>query len=124
MTPLAGLTILEEVDLDGNGIVDASPSIGLTSLTYVNLEDNPLDQASIETHTPTIEANSARVDYELPPLPVDLNHDGVVDVQDLVYVASRFGHACPNEADLNGDAVIDVQDVVLVARAFGARSEE
>ena len=99
ITPRAGLTKLEEVDLGGNNLADASPLVGLTSLTYVNLEDDPLNQASIETHIPAIEANGARGDFDLPPLPVDLKQDGVVDVHDLVFVASRFGHACPTRAD-------------------------
>ena len=76
------------MNLDGNGKVDASPLAGLTSLTYVNLEDNPLDQASIETHIPAIEANGARVEFDSLVLPVDLNQDGVVDVEDLVIVTS------------------------------------
>jgi len=99
ITPLSGLTKLEEVELDGNGIADASPLVRLTSLTYVNLEDNPLNQASIETHILAIEAKVACVDFELLPLPVDFNQDGVVNVEDLVFVASRCGHVCPNEAD-------------------------
>jgi len=112
------------VDLDGNGIVDASPLVGLTCLSYVNLKDNHLDKASIEMHISAIEANGARVDFDLAALPVDLNHDGVVDVQDLVHVASQYGHACTNEADLNGDAVIDILDRVMVAREFGTTNEE
>ena len=123
ITPLAGLTKLEEVDLDGNGISDAFPLVGLTSLTYVNLEDNPLNQISIETHIPAIEANGARVDFDLPPLPADINKDGVVNIQDLVLVASRIGHDCPNEADINGDAVINVQDLILVAQSFGLQAK-
>ena len=124
ITPLAGLTKLEELDLDGNDISDASPLVGLTNLTYVNLEDNPLNQASIETHIRAIEVNGARVDFDPPALRADLNEDGVVNIQDLVLVAAQIGHPCPNEADLNGDAVINVQDLVLVAQAFGQTQEE
>lgn len=124
ITPLSGLTKLEEVDLGGNDLADASPLVGLTSLTYVNLEDNPLNQAPIDKHIPAIEAYGARVDFALAALPVDLNHDGMFDVQGIVYVASRFGHACPNRADRNGDAGIDILDVIMVAREFGTTNEE
>ena len=65
ITPLAGFTKLEVVDLGGNGIPDASLLVGLTRHTYVDLEDNPLNQASIETHIPAIEAYGVRVDFDL-----------------------------------------------------------
>lgn len=90
----------------------------------MNLEDIPFDQASIEKHIPAIEAYGARVDFDLAALPVDLNRDGMFDVQGIVYVASRFGHDCPNEADINGDTVIDILDLVMVAREFGTANKE
>ena len=48
----------------------------------------------------------------------DANRDGVVNVQDLVLVASLFGQQ--NEhADVNGDGIVDIADLVLVAGAIG-----
>ncbi|MDE0399287.1 MAG: hypothetical protein OXL96_15935 [Candidatus Poribacteria bacterium] len=46
----------------------------------------------------------------------DLNSDGVVNIQDLVIVASAFGKA---EPDLNDDGIVNIQDLVIVANAFG-----
>ncbi len=46
---------------------------------------------------------------------VDVNGDGVVNIQDLVIVANAFGEVKP---DLNGDGVVNIQDLVLVANAF------
>ena len=54
----------------------------------------------------------------LQPPPVDVNSDGVVDVADLVLVASNFG-ATGITGDVNADGVIDVFDLVLVAKRFG-----
>ena len=48
----------------------------------------------------------------------DLNHDGVVNIQDLVLVASEFGTTGPSAADLNGDNTVNIQDLVLVANAL------
>ena len=48
----------------------------------------------------------------------DLNHDGVVNIQDLVLVASQFGTTGPSAADLNGDNTVNIQDLVLVANAL------
>ena len=45
----------------------------------------------------------------------DANQDGVVDLQDLVTVASNFQQTGPNNADVNGDGVVDVKDLLIVA---------
>ena len=51
---------------------------------------------------------------ETPPT-VDVNGDGVVNIQDLVIVANALGKA---EPDVNGDGVVNIQDLVIVANAF------
>ena len=49
----------------------------------------------------------------------DANNDGVVDVQDLIYVASQFGNAdIENNADINNDGVVNIADILLVAAAI------
>ena len=47
----------------------------------------------------------------------DVNRDGVVDVNDLVIVARRYGSTGSNAADVNGDEIVNVDDFVLVAAA-------
>ena len=49
----------------------------------------------------------------------DVNRDGMVDLQDLRFVASRFGQHGSNEADINADGVVNIKDLVLVAGALG-----
>ena len=49
----------------------------------------------------------------------DVNEDGVVNIQDLVFVSSNFGKVGENEADINGDGVVDIVDLVKVAAALG-----
>ena len=56
--------------------------------------------------------------YQPSALVGDLNHDGVVNIQDLVLVASQFGTTGPSAADLNGDNTVNIQDLVLVANAL------
>ena len=51
---------------------------------------------------------------EIPPT-VDVNADGVVNIQDLVIVANALGET---EPDLNGDGIVNIQDLVIVANAF------
>ena len=58
--------------------------------------------------------------YHPSALPGDLNNDGVVNIQDLVLVASQFGITGITAADLNGDNTVDIRDLVLVANALNA----
>ncbi len=50
----------------------------------------------------------------------DVNGDGIVNIQDLVLVASNLGKTGQNAADINGDGVVNIQDLVLVAGALGS----
>ena len=52
---------------------------------------------------------------EPPKLKGDVNGDGVVNIQDLVLVASSFGKTGQDSADINGDGVVNIADLVLVA---------
>ena len=49
---------------------------------------------------------------------VDVNADGVVNILDVVSVASRLGGRGKYRADLNGDGIVNIQDLVLVASAL------
>ena len=56
---------------------------------------------------------------ESPQLKGDVNGDGIVNIQDLVLVASNLGKTGQNAADVNGDGQVNIQDLVLVAGALG-----
>ena len=69
--------------------------------------------------TPTVEPSQPVTPANEPAqLAGDINTDGVVNIQDLVLVASQFGQAGQNAADINEDGVVNIQDLVLVAGAF------
>ena len=64
--------------------------------------------------------------WELAPAPVasekiaaDVNTDGVVNIQDMVLVASNFGKTGENVADVNTDGVVNIIDLTLVAGMLG-----
>lgn len=80
----------------------------------------PLDIALSANHMAII-----KMFHERPRLAADVNGDGQVNIQDLVWVAGAFGQQVPetgDPADVNGDSTVDIRDLVLVAGAFGAAS--
>ena len=64
--------------------------------------------------------NSQDIVYELVSsnLLYDVTGDGVVNILDLVFVASRFGQE-DTEGDVNNDGEVNILDLVLVAQNFG-----
>ena len=50
--------------------------------------------------------------------PYDVNGDGVVNILDLTFVASRFGQTDP-KADVNTDGLVNILDLTLIAQNFG-----
>ena len=64
--------------------------------------------------------------YALPTNPGDINHDGVVNIVDIVIVALEFGRPPPPivdlRADVNKDGIVNIIDIVIVAVHFGETS--
>ena len=79
----------------------------MTPATLVSEPSQPEDALSTDSSEPS-------------QLQGDLNADGVVNIQDLVLVASQLGQAGENTADINADGVVNIQDLVLVAGTFAA----
>ena len=51
---------------------------------------------------------------------LDVNGDGIVNIQDLTVVATHFGKIGENQADVNADNVVDIKDLLLVAGGLNA----
>ena len=75
-------------------------------------EDNPKGEVAAELIINYLLADSVI-------LATDINNDGVVNIQDLVLVASSLGETGQNAADVNGDNIVDIRDLVKVAGALG-----
>ena len=52
------------------------------------------------------------------PLPYDVTGDGVVNILDLTFVATRLGES-DSDADVTGDGTVNILDLVLIAQNFG-----
>ncbi len=51
-------------------------------------------------------------------MPYDVNADSIVNILDLVFVASRLGQTDP-KADVNDDGTVNMLDLTLIAQNFG-----
>ena len=49
----------------------------------------------------------------------DANGDGIVNILDLVLVASQIGQSGGTDADMNGDGSVNIQDLVVIANGLG-----
>ena len=70
--------------------------------------------------------NTDRYPFIQPYVPVlgDLNHDGTVDMYDVIQEASAFGFYpgrpfWNSDADLNQDGIIDIFDIIILSGNFG-----
>ena len=77
ITALSGLTHLQKLYLSGNSISDLSPLVSNTGLgsgyyDYVNVEGNPLNAVSINTHIPTLQGRGVEVLLFDPSPPVTI----------------------------------------------------
>ena len=59
------------------------------------------------------------ISSELEKIKGDLNADGIVNIQDLIAVATAIGQTGENDADVNGDGEVNIQDLIAVAAAIG-----
>ena len=48
----------------------------------------------------------------------DANGDGIVNILDLVWVASQIGQSDETSADVNNDGIVNIQDLVVIANGL------
>ena len=110
-----------EVTLKVSGDLLTEPGDYPISVTATSKADNTMTaEVAITT---TIEVPPPPPTPEVPPpppTPWDVNGDGMVNIQDLVLVASEFGQSGESlKGDVNGDGSVNILDLVLVSSHFG-----
>ncbi len=101
---------------DGVASVAFSPD---GSLLASGSYDQTIQVWELTPAMPTVEPSQPAMSADEPAqLAGDLNADGIVNIRDLVLVASQLGQTGQNTADINEDGVVNIQDLVLVAGTF------
>ena len=110
VTSGGGTLSVTSVTTDANGRAESTLTLG----------PNPGTNTVTVSVTGIQETQTVSAIAELPPIPEDVNRDDVVNILDLVSVASFLGEAGQDlTADVNGDGIVNILDLVLVAGALG-----
>ena len=87
--------------------------LGRIAIVYQTwFEDNPKGEVAAELIINYLLADPVR-------LAADINGDGRMNIQDLVFVAANFGETGENTADVNADGIVDIRDLIEVAGMLG-----
>ena len=62
------------------------------------------------------------VSPEQRPLAADVDGNGIVNILDLVRIATRLGQTGPDPADVNRDGTVNIRDIVLAAALIGTEA--
>ena len=137
--PLPQPFVVEVQDANGSALVGVSVRFAVTagggtlSTTITRTDNNGRAQSTLtlgpNLGTNTVEVSTAGIespatfyaisDTESPPITVDVNSDGSVNILDLILIASDLGNVGTNlAADVNRDEVVSILDLVLVAGMF------
>ena len=86
------------------------------------IPDQPLSRLIISKTTGAGASTGFQV-IELPTLPADVNHDGIVNGQDIALVASNWlATGAGATGDVNNDGIVNGQDIALIASNWLATS--
>ena len=120
--PLPGVQVAFSVRIGGGMLsaTSATTDVNGRAESILTLGPNPGANTVEVGVTGIQEKQSVSAIAELPPIPQDVNRDDVVNILDLVLVASVLGDEGGDlAADVNGDGVVNILDLVLVAGALG-----
>ena len=138
LTSLSQPFVVEAQDENGSLLVGIPVTFAITagggtlSITTTRTDRNGRAQSTLTlgpnlgTNTVQVSAPSIRglatfhaiADTELPLMTGDVNNDGLVNVLDLILIASSLGQSGQNDADINWDRVVSILDLVLAAGMF------
>ena len=125
-TPMRGISVTFTI-IQGAGELSATTAttdVNGRAATTFTLGPDP-GRHAVRATAPTLGSSVPFVAIATAPtarFAADVNGDGVVNIQDLVLVASQLGQTGQNSSDVNGDGAVNIQDLVLVAGELGTEA--
>ena len=130
--------VVEAQDENGSALAGISVTFTVTagggtlSTTITTTDENGRAQSTLilgpNLGTNTVKVSAAGIespatfyavsDSELPPMTADVNGDGLVNILDLILIASSLGQSGQDDVDVNGDGIVSILDLVLAAGMF------
>ena len=120
--PLPGVQVAFSVSIGGGMLsaTSATTDVNGRAESILTLGPNPGANTVEVGVTGIQEKQSVSSMAELPPIPQDVNRDNVVNILDLVLVASVLGDEGGDlAADVNRDGVVNILDLVMIAGVLG-----
>ena len=108
------------VTIGGN----AASNVIFVSPTELSVEVPPGAAGSVDivVTNPDGKSDTLAGGFTYTPLPYDVTGDGIINILDLVRVASQFGQAGAGlSGDVNGDGMVNILDLVAVANRFSSQ---
>ena len=120
--PLPGVQVIFSLSSGGGtlSVTSTTTDSDGRAESILTLGANPGPNTVTVSVTGIQEEQTVTAIAEPPPIPQDVNRDDVVNILDLVFVASALGDEGQGlVADVNGDGVVNILDLVMVAGALG-----
>ena len=138
LTSLSHPFVVEAQDENGSALAGISVTFAVTAgggtlnTIIIRTDANGRAQSTLtlgpNLGTNTVQVSAAGIegtaifhaisDTEAPPITADVNSDGLVNILDLILIASSLGQSGQSNADVNGDGVVNILDLVLAAGMF------
>ena len=131
----AGATFATPVVKGGQVVLTSNASTGVSNgdgtLATITFEVLAVKASTLTLFEPLLTDNQgniflprieARKITKPPKLKEDVTGDGVVNILDLVAVASSFGETGETSADVNADGIVNIVDMVLVAATLSTNA--
>ena len=126
LTPFTITTVAENPDLltqfgvrnEAVTFIKGNPGVRamLRDPDFQTLVQNP---NALSEFTTLVTGEEPIVSPEQHPLAADVDGNGIVNILDLVRIATRLGRTGPDPADVNRDGTVNIRDIVLAAAFMG-----
>ncbi len=100
---------------NSDGLIFSLIDLNLSTMPDAPQAEEPDMTEEAVTSEPAPEEETVTEEVMPEPMPYDITGDGVVNILDITFVASRFGDT-DSDADVTGDGIVNILDLVRIAQ--------